>query len=416
MDRTIEKKKGLRPKHIAYIVGVSLFLFLIIKISLSSHTSTFKVERDKISIETVKEGEFNDYIRVIGKVEPITTIFLDAIEGGRVEEKLIEEGSIVKKGDVILRLSNSNLNLSILNSEAHLAEQTNNLRNTLIRMEQEKIAVKTEILQLDMTIQRQKRAYEQNEVLIKDELIPKEDYLRSKEDYLYSVDLKKLKMEKQRQDSLYRSVHIAQMEFALANMQKNLKMVHERVENLKVKAPVDGQLGMLDAEIGQLIGNGTRIGQINVLTDYKIEADIDEHHIDRVQHNLEASFDRQDEDYSLRVRKVYPEVREGQFKIDMVFTSDKPDNIRTGQTYHIKLQLGQPQHAMMIPRGGFFQSTGGQWVYVLDPSGEFAIKRNIKIGKQNPQYYEIIEGLNPGEQVITSSYDTFGENDKLILR
>ena len=198
-------------------------------------------------------------------------------------------------------------------------------------------------------------------------------------------------------------------------MRMTLQLVYERLENLNVKAPVDGQLGMLDAEIGQSIGRGTRIGQINVLTNYKVQAMIDEHYIDRVRHGLAGTSDRQEQKYNLTVRKVYPEVRQGQFRIDMVFDGDKPENIRTGQTYYINLELGQPQDAIMLPRGGFFQTTGGQWVYVLDKSGSYATKRNIRIGKQNPQFYEVLEGLSPGERVITSGYENFGDNDKLIL-
>jgi HlyD family secretion protein len=206
-----------------------------------------------------------------------------------------------------------------------------------------------------------------------------------------------------------------QLESDLVKMRMTLQLVYERLENLNVKAPVDGQLGMLDAEIGQSIGRGTRIGQINVLTNYKVQAMIDEHYIDRVRHGLAGTFDRQEQKYNLTVRKVYPEVRQGQFRIDMVFDGDKPENIRTGQTYYINLELGQPQDAIMLPRGGFFQTTGGQWVYVLDKSGSYATKRNIRIGKQNPQFYEVLEGLSPGERVITSGYENFGDNDKLIL-
>ncbi len=416
MDRVIAKKKGLKRKHWFYIVGVVVFLTLVLIIIFGDYTSTYKVEKDKLTIAEIKKGQFNDYILVIGKVEPIATVYLDAIDGGRVEEILIEEGTMVKKGDVILRLSNQNINLNILNSEAQLAEKENFLRNTLIIMEQQKIQLKRELLQLYFDIQKKKRTYEQNTMLLKDELIPRENYLESKESYEHVTQLRQLLIERARQDSIYRKIEIENMNDNLDNIRQNLKMVRERLENLNVKVSVDGQLGMLDAELGQSIGTGHRIGQINVLTDFKIEAQINEHYIDRVRRDLTASFDRQGKSFFLKVKKVYPEVREGLFNIDLVFTSEKPHNIRTGQTNHIRLQLGQPEEATLIPRGGFFQSTGGQWVYVLDETERYAMKRNIRIGRQNPQYFELLDGLEPGEKVITSSYDTFGENDRLILR
>lgn len=217
-------------------------------------------------------------------------------------------------------------------------------------------------------------------------------------------------------DSLIRATEMIQLEQDLGKMQQTLELVYERLDNLNVRAPVDGQLGMLDAEIGQSIGKGERIGQINVLTDYKIQALIDEHYIDRVRQNLNATIERQGQTFNLTVKKVYPEVRNSQFRIDLVFNGGRPENIRTGQTYYINLQLGQPQQSLLVSLGGFFNSTGGQWIYVLDSSGDFTTKREIRIGRKNPKYYEVLEGLEEGEKVITSGYDLFGENDKLILR
>lgn len=382
----------------------------------SDHSSVFRTEKEKLTISTIEAGLFNDYITVIGQVEPISTIFLDAIEGGRVAERLIEEGSDVKKGDVILRLENRQLYQTILNSEAALAEKENYLRNTKINFEIELIQSKKNLLDTRYRLTRKKRAYEQNKELYEEELISKEDYLQSKEDYEYEVSMLEINKLKAKNDSLIRATSMITLENDLEKMRETLKLVHERLDNLNVKAPVDGQLGMLDAEIGQSIGQGQRIGLIHVLTNYKVEALIDEHYIDRVRRNLSASFDRNNEDYALNVKKVYPEVRDGQFEIDMVFKGEKPDNIRTGQTYHIKLQLGQSEEAVLISKGGFFQSTGGQWVYVLNENETEATKRSIRIGKQNPQYYEVLEGLEAGEKVITSSYDLFGDNDKIVFK
>lgn len=416
MDKPIEKKKGLKKKHIGYIIGGIIILVLSYMAFFTGRVSTYKVEKDKLIIETVVQGQFNDYITVPGTVEPISTVFLDALEGGRVEEILIEEGSMVKKGDVILRLTNPDLYLNILDSEAQLAEKENFLRNTQVTMEQERIAIKRELINLKFDIERKERTYRQNEELIKDNLISKEEFIRSKEDLDMARSAQDLFIERQRADSIFRSVQVETIKANLDNMRKNLELVRQRVENLNVKAPVDGQLGLLVPEIGQSISRGANMGQINVLTSYKVSAQIDEHYIDRVRTQLTATLDRQGTIYDLVVRRVYPEVRNGTFEIDMIFTDTMPDNIRTGQTYYISLQLGQPKEALMVPIGGFFQETGGQWIFVLDPSESFAVRRNISIGRKNPKYYEVLEGLQPGEKVIISGYESFGKNEKLVFK
>lgn len=416
MDKTIERKKGIRLKHVILSVGTLLLILLIIKVIQSGKTSVFRAESDKITIGTVEENIFNDYITVTGQVEPISTIYLDAVEGGRVEERLIEEGSMVMKGDIILRLQNRQLYQNILESEAALAEKENYLRSTRISFETEQIESRRNVLDSEYKITRKKRTFEQYKTLFDQGLISKEDYLQAKEDFEYESGLLKINKLKAVNDSIIRSTSMNSLETDLKKMRQTLILVHERLDNLNVKAPVDGQLGMLDAEIGQSIGAGQRIGQINVLTNFKINAKIDEHYIDRVQRGLAATFDRNGTEMKLTVRKVYPEVREGQFEIDIVFDGVAPENLRTGQTYHIKLELGESAKALMIPRGGFFQSTGGQWIFVLNQDGTEAVKRQIKIGKQNPLYYEILEGLNPGEKVITSGYELFGNNDKIVLK
>lgn len=416
MDKTIEKKKGIRLKHVIWGAGILIFIFLVFKIIQSGGTSVYRAEADKITIGTVEEGIFNDYITVTGQVEPITTIYLDAVEGGRVAERLIEEGTMVHKGDVILKLENRQLYQNILESEAALAEKENYLRSTRISFETEQIESRRSILDSEYKLTRKKRNFEQYKTLYDQGLISKEEYLQSKEDYDYEAGLLKINRLKAANDSTIRATSITTLENDLKKMRETLVLVHERLDNLNVKAPVDGQLGMLDAEIGQSISGGQRIGQINVLTDFKINAKIDEHYIDRVQRGLAASFDRNGTEVKMIVRKVYPEVREGQFEIDLVFDGTTPENLRTGQTYHLKLQLGESAKALMIPRGGFFQSTGGQWIFVLNEAGNEAVKRNIKIGKQNPQYYEVLEGLKQGEKVITSGYELFGDNDKVVLK
>ena len=416
MDRPIEKKKGIRKKHIWYFAIGLAIVVLIYMAFFADRTSTYKVDKDKLIIESVIQGQFNDYITITGTVEPISTVFLDAQEGGRVEEILVEEGSMVKKGEIILKLNNPDLYLNILDSEAQLAEKENFLRNTQVTMEQERIAIKRELINLRFDIERKERTYDQNAELIKDNLISKEEFIRSKEDLDMARSSQELFIERQKADSLFRSVQVETIKSNLDNMRKNLALVRLRVENLNVRATVDGQLGLLVPEIGQSISRGANMGQINVLTSYKVTAQIDEHYIDRVRTQLTAKLDRQGSEFDLVVRRVYPEVRNGTFEIDMIFTDTMPENIRTGQTYYISLQLGQPKEAILVPIGGFFQETGGQWIFVLDPTESFATRRNISIGRKNPKYYEVLEGLQPGEKVIISGYETFGKNEKLILK
>ena len=416
MDRIIEKKKGLRPKHLLWMGGAILLILAVLKLATSDYSSVYRAEKEKLTISETSEGLFNDYITVIGQVEPKSIIFLDAIEGGRVEERLIEEGSMVREGDIILRLENRQLYQTILNSEAALAEKENYLRNTRISFETELIQSKRNILDSEHRLNRSKRTWQQNEQLYKEDLIAKEDYLQAKENYEYEVSLLVINKLKARNDSLIRITSMKTLENDLAKMREMFYLVRERLDHLNVRAPIDGQLGMLDAEIGQSISQGQRIGQINVLTNFKVVAQLDEHYIDRVRRDLTAALDLGGVGYQLTVRKVYPEVRNGQFRIDLVFEGEEPDNIRTGQTYHIRLELGEPEKAILLPRGGFFQSTGGQWVFVLDKDGTNATKRSIRIGKQNPQYYEVLEGLEPGEKVITSGYEMFGANTKIQIK
>ena len=418
MDIKLEKKKGWRAifqkKNLVW-VGVAALVLFIGWLVFRDNSSTLRVDAQLLNVATVEQGEFNDYVRLTGSVQPMTTVQLSPLESGVVERIVAEEGTSVKRGDVILEMSNNSLSMQILQSEADLAEKQNILRNTMISMEQERLALRQEKLQLDLEVSRLKRTFEQNQSLYNDKLLAREDYLRSKEDYELAVGRRNLVLERQRQDSLYRSSQVTQMEESLLSMQRNMELIRQRVDNLKVKAPIDGEVGMLDAVLGQSLQQGANIGQVNDLTTYKVQAQIDEHYIDRITTGLVASFERQDTRYEMQLRKVYPEVRNGQFKADFRFVGDAPENIRSGQTYYLNLQLGEAAEAVLIPRGSFYQATGGRWIYVVDASGEKAYRREIRIGRQNPQYYEVIEGLQPGEKVITSSYDNFGENEVLIL-
>ncbi len=418
MDRVIEKKKGINlaftKKAVPFWLGALLLAF-IIWLVVRDDSKKLRVNLDNISVGTVTSGQFNDYIRISGQVAPITTIQISPLEGGVVQEIVAEEGSRVKRGDVILILSNENLDMQILNSEADLAEKENILRNTMIQMEQQKLSVEQEKLQLQMDVRRNKRNYEAQKALYDDGLIAKEEYLKAEEDYELSTSRLKLVENRAKQDSLYRSVEINQMQESLDNMRRNMMMIRKRKDNLTIKAPIDGELGLLDVVLGQSVAAGSKIGQINNLDSYKIEAQIDEHYIDRVSAGLDATFERQSERYQAQIRKVYPEVRDGKFKADFKFVGQQPENIRSGQTYYLNLQLGQPVEAVLIPRGAFYQKTGGKWIYVMSADGTKAMKRDIRIGRQNPQYYEVLDGLEAGEKVITSSYDNFGESDVLVF-
>ena len=418
MDKIIEKKTGWRvaftKKALTWWLGALLLAFIVYLIARPNN-KTLRVDKDAVTIASAVKGEFNDYIRISGRVQPMTTIQLSPQEGGIVEKILIEEGSPVKAGDAILILNNDNLDLQILNSEAELAEKENILRNTQIQMEQQKLDVRQNVLEYGIQVDRLKRAYEQHKALYEDKLIAKEDYLKAEEDYRLALQKYELIRERSKQDSLYRGTQIDRMEESLDNMLLNMQMIRKRKSNLIVKAPIDGEVGLLDVVLGQSIASGTKIGQINSVGTYKVEAQIDEHYIDRVVEGLQATFERQGETFSTVIRKVYPEVREGKFKADFKFDGEQPENIRSGQTYYLNLQLGQPEEAVIIPRGTFYQKTGGKWIYVVNNDGTKAVKREIRIGRQNPQYYEVLEGLEPGEKVITSGYETYGDSDVLVF-
>ncbi len=415
MDRPIEKKSFPR-RYAGYIAAAVVTLALLAWLIFGSTASTMTIDSNEITISDVTRGEFDDYVRLNGQVVPIQVVQISPEEGGIVREKVVEEGTRVRKGDVILRLSNSSLDLQILNAEAELAEKQNLLRNTQITMQQDQLNNRTEQATLDMDCERKLRAYKQNSRLYNEKLISQEEFLKSREDYDLARRKQQLIGQRLNQDSLYRHVQMEQMEDNLQNMRKNVLLVRERKNKLEVRSNIDGELGLLDVELGQNIQAGQNIGQINDLSDFKIETKIDEHYIDRVRAGLTATITRDGKQYQLRVRKVYPEVRNGSFRTDFVFEGTRPEQMRSGQTYYVELALGKSSQATLIPRGTFFQTTGGNWIFVLNRSNKKAYRRNISIARQNPQYYEVTEGLEPGERVITSGYEAFKDNEVLILK
>ncbi len=418
MDVKIEKPKGIKgikTKYWVYIGCGLVAVALIIWLATSDIASTYKVERTGLNMADVKLQKFDDYVRVDGRVEPISTVQISPEEGGIVMEKVVEEGSQVHKGEVIIRMSNSNLDLQILNAEAELAEKQNILRNTQISMEQDRLNNRTEQAQLDLEVQRKYRAYQQKKKLYDDKLIAKEDYIQAKEDYELAMKRQSLINQRLNQDSIYRLAQVDQMEDNLSNMQQNIQLIRRRKESMNVVSPIDGELGLLDVELGQSISAGQKIGQINDLTNYKVTGQIDEHYLDRVHKDLTATSARNDKDMNLRLRKVFPEVKDGKFKVEFVFTDKVPEKIRSGQTCYLSLQLGQPVDAVVIPKGTFYSTTGGKWIFVVDSSGKKAYRRNIRLGRQNPEYYEVLEGLEPGERVITNGYESYGEATVLTI-
>jgi len=416
MDREIKQKNPRLKKYAKIVIPATLLIVITVWAFVGTGISTYRTDGNSLTVGEVIKGNFNDYIRLSGHVEAGIVVQVSALETGIVEQKLIAEGAMVNTGDIILTLRNPNLQQQILDSEAQLAEKQNMLRDTEIAMEKERLSLRQDMLTTQTERNRQRRLYDQQKSLYAEKLTSREEYLKAKEDYELAEQKLKLLRDRIRQDSLYRSVQVKMMRESLSNMMQNLTLVRQRADNLNIRASHDGQLGNLNAEIGQNIAVGQMVGQINVLNDYKIIVHIDEHYIDRVSLGLNGKFERQNQQYAVHVSKVYPEVTGGQFRADLVFDGQRPDKIRVGQTYYINLQLGEPTQAVLIPRGSFYQTTGGKWIYVLNADGKEAVKRQIKIGRQNPQYYEVIEGLKPGERVITGSYETFGEAEKIIIK
>jgi HlyD family secretion protein len=416
MDRPIEKKFWTVKRVITIGIPAAIVCFFLISVVFGDRRSALNVQRERITISTVVSGLFQDYIPITGEVMPSETFFLDVVEGGKVVQKYVDEGAYLRVGDPIIRLENINLTLQTIYNQAQVVQQENNLRTFKLSLEQNRLQLQTQILSLNNQIQNQKRLYEMNQKLFEKGLISKIEYENSRDSYDYLVKSRDLVLQSYALDSLSRAEQIKQLELTVKQFQKNMKLIEDQFSNLTVRAPINGQLTALNAEIGKSIAPGQNIGQIDDTTAFKVRADIDEHYIARVHDGLTGEWTLNERLYSLRVKKVYVQVTNGRFQADMNFIGDPPQGIRRGQTVHIKLELGGLTSATLIETGGFYSTTGGQWVFVVDRSGGFATKRQIKIGRQNPQYYEVLDGLNPGEQVVTSSYENFGDVEKLVLQ
>lgn len=415
MDRKIEKKKWPPKKIVTYMGVVLLTVFIIYQLFFSDKSSRLKVNQDRIVVSTVYNGEFQEFIPVIGTVIPIKTIYLDAVEGGTVEQIYLEAGSFVNQGDPILKLTNTNLLLDIMYREAELFQQSNNLRNTRLAMEQNALIIKGQLIDLKFEIKKTARDYKNQKSLVDQNLIAVQEFETTRDEYEYLNDKLALTLQSYHQDSVFREIQMDQLEASLVRMETNLEIVKQNMGNLILKAPVSGQLTSRNAEIGESKTKGERLGQIDVLDGFKLLIAVDEYYISRISIGQKGTFTFDGKKHELRVGKVYPEVLNGRFEVDMEFVSEEPEGIRRGQSQHIRLELGDPGEGLLLARGGFFQKTGGQWVFLVDESEEYAVKQPIRLGRQNTEVFEVLEGLNPGDKVITSSYELFGEVEKLIL-
>ncbi len=416
MDKVIAKRFWTKQKMIFTGSGLALAAFVIYLAFFSDKRAKLNVEAEKLTISKVSEGNFDEFIIVQGVVQPLKTIQLDAIVGGYVTQKLVEGGNMVKQGDIILRLENQQLKLNFLQSETEASRLVNDLQNTRQRLKVERFTLQKTLSDLDFQIAQAKDAFDRNANLKKDNVVSDMDYQKTKREYERLKRQRDIEIESQKYQEENSGLQIKQLEGTLTRTQKNVDLWRQTLENLVVKAPVSGLLSSINVEIGSNINQGQNIGQIDDMNGFKLRAEIDEHYISRIFTGLKAKFEFSGESHQMEIIKVYPEVLNGRFAVDMIFTKIAPSGIRRGQSSPIRLELGESQKAKLLPVGGFFSDTGGNWVYVLEKDGKKAVKRNITLGRKNPQYYEILDGLSPGDQVITSSYSNYGDKEILELK
>ncbi|MGD8749606.1 MAG: HlyD family efflux transporter periplasmic adaptor subunit [Balneolaceae bacterium] len=416
MDKKIEKRTWT-PRRIAMIVGgmaiVALFIYSFVFMDLRS---TLNVERDKLTVSTVKQDSFQEFIQVTGTVQPIRTIYLDAVEGGVVKDVFLESGTMVDKGDTILTLNNSSLRLSVMQQTTGLYDQINNVRNTRLNVQQNSLQLKEQLANAKSQMEILRSQYERQKKLHDQNLISDQDYQETKENFEYQKKRYELTYESYRRDSVQTITQLKQLDNSEDRMTRNLNATQEILDNLVVTAPISGQLSTIELQQGQSINQGERLGQVDILDNYKVRVDIDEYHLSRITTGLKGTFDFAGGTYELVITKVYPVVNNGQFQVDMEFVNEPPSGLTRGQTVRIRLELGESSKAILLARGGFYQTTGGNWVYKISEDGSQAVKHEINLGRQNPEYFEVLSGLKPGDKVITSSYDTFGDNEVLNLQ
>ena len=414
MDRALPKRFWTNQRLLLSGGSVLLIGLLSYTIFFADRRSKLNVEKDKITVSNVSTGPFEDFIAVTGVVQPLKTIRLDAIAGGYVTEKLVEGGTMVKQGDVLLRLENQNLRLNFLQSETEANRLVNDLQNTRQRLRVERYSLRKTLSDLDFQINQTKDVYDRQAKLFKDKVISEQDFMKAKLDYERLVEQRKIEAESQKYQEENSRTQIQMLEGTLARTQKNVSLWQQTLNNLVVKAPVSGQLSSIDVEVGSNINQGQNIGQIDDMNGFKMRVGVDEHYNNRIFAGLKGSFEYNGQKHELEITRVYPESRNGRIDVDMRFLKAAPKDLKRGQSSPIQLELGKAAKATLLPVGGFFSDTGGNWVYVVDKSsGKRAVKRSITLGRKNPEFYEVLEGLQPGEQVITSSYENFGDNEVL---
>jgi len=415
MDRKLEKKFWSRKRILIVGGGSLVVLLLLYNLIFADHRSRLNVEKDKITVSTVTKGTFDQYIVVTAVVQPLKTIRLDAIEGGYVSHKYLEGGSMVKEGDSILRLDNQRMQMEFMNHETEMYRLINELQNTRLSLKQNRFTLEKTLSELNYKIEQAKDLYDRNKQLVDEKIVARQEFNKNKMEYEGLVKQREIEIESQRYQEENAKIQIQQLEGTIARTQRNLQMMRQNLNNLIVRAPISGQLSSVNVEVGSSITTGQNIGQIDDLNGFKMRAEVDEHYLSRVFAGLKASFEFNNKTYDLTVTKAFPEVVNARFNVDMNFAKETPEGIRRGQSSPIRLELGKSSEAILLPVGGFFSDTGGNWVYVLDKTGKRAVKRNITLGQKNPVFFEVLEGLNPGEQVITSSYENFGDKEVLVF-
>ncbi|MEA5427169.1 efflux RND transporter periplasmic adaptor subunit [Arcicella lustrica] len=416
MDRVIEKNKWSAKRILPWIGGVAVIGLIAASYFNTTGNSKLNVEEDKIMISEVSKGSFQEFIPVNGIVMPIQTIYLDALEGGRVEELYVEDGAIVKKEQPLLKLSNTDLELDLANRETSVFQLITQMQYTQNLARENTIRQQANLADIDNALVEAKRVYELNSRLHKEKVISEQDYKSSLNLYNYNVRRKSLIEKTLKQDSITTATQLTQMKETVARTQETLKLMRKKASDLVVKAPVAGQLTSRNAEIGENKVRGVRLGQIDVLSGFKVRADIDEHYIARVFIGLTGEFTISDKTYKLRVKKVYSQVTNGRFQVDMEFVGTPPSDIRRGQTLQVRLSLSDQTQAVLLAKGGFYQQTGGNWIFKVGENGQKAYKVDIQLGRQNPEFYEVLEGLKPGDKVVTSSYENYGDMQELVIK
>jgi len=416
MDRKIEKKKFTWQGVVLILIIVLITGFFINTAYKNAGVSKLNVATERLLMDTIHTGDFQEYIPVTGVVMPIKTVFIDAIEGGRVEEKLVEDGAMVKKGQMILKLSNPDLLLSTLNQEANVISQINQIRTTSLLMEQQSLNLQEQGLNVEYQIDVTEKRLARNRQLFKDKVIAAVEMEELEDEFENLLRRRKLLNATIKKDSAYQDLQKTQMESSLDLMERNLDLTRKSLDNLVIRAPIEGQLSGLNLEIGELVSTGENIASLDNLNNFKIQVRVDEFYVSRVFLRQEGSFEFAGKRYFMEIKKIYPQVKNGVFLVDMVFTDGFPEGIKRGQSVSVKLQLSAKKESQLLARGGFYQTTGGNWIYLIDPATGNAVKRNIQLGKLNPNYYEVLEGLEDGEVVIVSSYDNFGDKDVLVLK